>query len=372
MEVQTQHEEREERWLEEREEEKKGKRKWWLGGEEIGETTSYKYLGIDLRTDLNFKGMRERMIGKARKAMMAAWAMGMREGRLPVDDCDRVWKTLVRPMLEYGAEVWGDVRWEEAERLQREMGKMILRSPVYIANEVVLGELGWWRLRARRDQLRLMYWAKVTQMEEKRLVAAVYKASREGETEWCQGTKRLLGEIGMEEEWDKRNEEKKEEKQEEEDKEEEEEEKEEGGGGGEEEEEWSNNKTLKQWAIDVKKNIHAREVREWKERMEGKPKLRTYRKVKTRLSFEQYLNSRDRKGRAVLRGTNELRIETGRYPLTNRDREEEERTCLVCWEGKVEDESHFMLECGRYDEMREKTWESLVEEWAKTKMTLRR
>ena len=46
-------------------------------------------------------------------------------------------------------------------------------------------------------------------------------------------------------------------------------------------------------------------------------------------------------------GTNELRIETGRYAITNRDRplELNERRCLICMSGEIEDETHFLLDC---------------------------
>ena len=39
--------------------------------------------------------------------MMLVWAMGIREGMLGVEDCVRAWQALVRPVLEYGAVVWG-------------------------------------------------------------------------------------------------------------------------------------------------------------------------------------------------------------------------------------------------------------------------
>ena len=77
------------------------------------------------------------------------------------------------------AVIWGDVKWEEAEAVQREMGKMILRCSSKMANEVVLGELGWWPLKARRDLLRLKFWGKiVSRMSSSRLVKHVYVESR--------------------------------------------------------------------------------------------------------------------------------------------------------------------------------------------------
>ena len=95
-------------------------RKWRLVGVEIGETDKYKYLGIDLRSGLCFKQYRARIVAEARKRMMLVWAMGMRGGELAVKDCVRVWQALVRPVLEYGTIVWGNVKCEEAERVQRD------------------------------------------------------------------------------------------------------------------------------------------------------------------------------------------------------------------------------------------------------------
>ena len=48
-----------------------------------------------------------------------------------------------------------------------------------MANEVVLGELGWWTMKGRRDFLRLNYWGKIVgAMSHKRLVYQVYRESR--------------------------------------------------------------------------------------------------------------------------------------------------------------------------------------------------
>ena len=51
-------------------------RKWWLAGAEIQETESYKYLGVDMVSRLNFKKMKERYVAKARKRMMLVWQWG--------------------------------------------------------------------------------------------------------------------------------------------------------------------------------------------------------------------------------------------------------------------------------------------------------
>ena len=57
-------------------------RKWWLAGVEIGETSMYKYLGIELRSGLSFAHYKTKIIAEARKRMMVVWAMRMSEGVL--------------------------------------------------------------------------------------------------------------------------------------------------------------------------------------------------------------------------------------------------------------------------------------------------
>ena len=143
-----------------------------------------------------------RFVAEARKRMMLVWAMGMRRGELPADDCCRVWNALVRPVLEYGAVIWGDVKWEEAEAVQREMGKMILRCSSKMAN-VVLGV----DAQGSKRPVEVEVLGKiVSKMSSSRLVKQVYEDSRAHyeagqSSRWCKYTHALLTELGMEEVW---------------------------------------------------------------------------------------------------------------------------------------------------------------------------
>jgi len=62
----------------------------------------------------------------------------------------KLWRTLIQPILEYGVGVWGVTHWPEAERIQLEMGRLILGVPSKTASDVVRGELGLWTMSARR------------------------------------------------------------------------------------------------------------------------------------------------------------------------------------------------------------------------------
>ena len=51
--------------------------------------------------------------------------------------------SLVRPILEYGAEVWGRGEWLAADQIQRAVGRKILGMSSKSCDEVISGELGW-------------------------------------------------------------------------------------------------------------------------------------------------------------------------------------------------------------------------------------
>lgn len=106
----------------------------------------------------------------------------------------------------------------------------------------------------------------------------------------------------------------------------------------------------KQWRAIVTVRMHNVEEKRWKDNMEQKDKLRTYRLVKNKLAYEPYLDCTNKRTRNILTrlrsGTNFLRIEKGRYVKEK----VEQRLCDLC--KKVEDERHFLLECDLYKEVR--------------------
>ena len=86
-----------------------------------------------------------------------------------------VWWSMVVPVLNYGSEIWGATRFEEAEQVQLEAGRRLLGVGRTEAKAVVRGELGWWTMRAQRDMKLLMYWARLVRMDDTRLVKQVYR-----------------------------------------------------------------------------------------------------------------------------------------------------------------------------------------------------
>ena len=236
----------------------------------------------------------------------------------------QLYKAMVLPVLEYGAEIWGNCTWEEAEKLQRSAARRILGAKQGTSNAFLVGELGWWPLSARRDMLRLRFWWKLVNMPQARGVRQVYDYCRQKfrlsfsagkklaklqkhSMNWCEYTYSLLKELNMEVLW------------------------------------WTEKlEGFKKWNTLVYSKIQQREEGRWKESMANNVKLEIYRQVKHKLKLELYLlDERSRPGR----------IEFGRY-RSGSCREEglirEQRVCKLCGVG-VEDVSHVMARCPAYD-----------------------
>ena len=124
------------------------------------------------------------------------------------------------------------------------------------------------------------------------------------------------------------------------------------------------------WEDDCLNVYNEVAINEWRKdlmrteakRGEGGNKLRTYAQFKYECGLEPYLISINSYERRVLvskfrLGICPLRIESGRYEVVSRNskgRPVEQRVCLQCMLGRVEDEFHFLLECPAYSNKRER------------------
>ena len=135
------------------------------------------------------------MLRKAKRAAAMCW-------NLAVKGMTNMWTALIRPHLEYGAEVLSSNMhpvWQEAEQLARKVGRRMLKcgSRIPGPDEALLAELGWMTMRGRRMLLRLSYWGKILGMDEGRWVRKVYEQGRARLTDnarsntWCNLTRQM-------------------------------------------------------------------------------------------------------------------------------------------------------------------------------------
>lgn len=305
--------------------------RWVLDGREVPIVTNYRYLGMRLVPGRRgrWAERRRELMTKARGAFWRAWGLGMSGGWLSARGARGLWETLVRPVLEYGAEV-DSGKWEEAEVLQRWAGRMCLGVGREVPNEAVMGELGWWTVQGRREYLRLSYWGKLVREKEGTVVRAVYEEGRRrmkvgiaGKDEWCVETARLLQSMGMGEEWESE---------------------EVGSEAG--------------WKTMVRGVVQGREQARWRHGMASKSTLEAYSRAKPQLRAEQFLGENRcwvRRWVRLRAGASCLEVVAGRRRGVPRDK----RVCGWCEGRVVEDERHFLDVCKRWERERRAMWESL-------------
>jgi hypothetical protein len=132
---------------------------FYLGERELPFTQEYKYLGVMMDGGKGTKIRRKAVLKRANGAFWRAWGLGIGKDEMSAKAAAKLWEVLVMPVLEYGAELESG-HWDEAERLQRMAGRLILGVGNSVADEVVLGELGWAPVRSRFEIKRLKYWWK--------------------------------------------------------------------------------------------------------------------------------------------------------------------------------------------------------------------
>ena len=288
----------------------------FLDGECLEVVSEYKYLGVWFDSKLNWKLHKETILRKAKKRAYIMMGFGIYK-LLPASTCVRLWEVLVRPILEYASEVWGRAHGKSGEAAE-EIGRLILGVPTQTPNEMVLGDLGWWELKARRDKARLKLLKKLSELDEGEYARDLVNDKL---SIWRVYSDKILHSLKLSKIEYKM-------------------------------------KDQREWRATITDRMQSHVESQWRENMKRKAKLRTYVTIKDKLQAEPYLHFKNRLARISLArlrgGTSFLRIETGRYEKEK----PEERLCLWC-SNAIEDEKHFLLECNLYRSIRQKTLEHL-------------
>ena len=192
--------------------------RWRLSGEKVEVKTSYKYLGVNIVTNIaDWNTHVERMLTRARNKSRDLLWLCRRDIGLRPRSAATMWKALVRPMLEYAAELWaGEISKERAgkvEKIQTDFARAILGlTGVYgVPNVLVRAELGLEKLESRREKLRLGYWRRIQVASRERTfykIAALRRRQvimgegEEGTRSWMWNTRSLMWKRNLGREWD--------------------------------------------------------------------------------------------------------------------------------------------------------------------------
>ena len=335
----------------------KQKEKWMIGGKEVEEKDSYKYLGIEKERMRGWKEYVKRMIGKARSRIGELMMVGVHQCGLRPSMDKRLTEILMRPLLEYGYEVveMNKSQSLEVERVMLQAGRLITGLPKCAMSDAIRGELGWSTMEERREVGKLKYFHRLRLLPNTRLVKRVLihrmkEAMEAGmknyvainrtpakRTSWCDGIFRIMWKYGISDQW---------------------------RVDVKEEESvavWRWWKGVKE-GEGVQKRVEEKQHQLWQERVKEKTKGKYYLKCKKEWGEEEYMNENgSKKGRIW-----KTRMRTSTVPLQAIIKQEHRHgipvlidTCAVCGTGAVENQQHMLVECDAYSKEREEMYSSI-------------
>jgi hypothetical protein len=187
-----------------------------LGAGQLQVVSSYTYLGLQVcrtATQGKWNGAVAVLLRRAtfNSAELLHWTGG-KHGLCPALQA-KLWQSHVRPVLEYGAEVWSpqisNTCANKLEAVQHAAARRILGCGSGASNVFVLRELGMCTLQARRDEACMRLWAKLCNSSSGSLLSHVFRWRLRLATSggglacrsWCTSIRPLMTSLGLEQQW---------------------------------------------------------------------------------------------------------------------------------------------------------------------------
>jgi hypothetical protein len=300
--------------------------KWTYNGEPVNVTSIYKYMGLLFTPKLSWTKAHNKLSAQAKKSINAIKGFQKEFGYFNIKEQFKLFDSMVKPILTYGAELWGTTYSEEIEKVQIQFCKDFLGLGPHVNNSMALGECGRLPLCIDYYIKCLKYWIKLLQMPAFRYPKNCYLMLKShddaGRVNWATSVKNLLFKHGFGYVWiaqDVGN--------------------------------------IELFVTLFKQRIEDCMYQNWLGQLSESPRCDTYRLFKSLLNPEKYLNVdlplKHRISFARFRCSNhKLSIEVGRHRNIARG----ERICTYCFENTrreiVEDEYHVFFQCLKFNRQR--------------------
>lgn len=297
-----------------------------LNGEQVPIVFRYKYLGVLFNNDWNWHDHIDYILLRTEKAVKSLEWRLWKNRAVDIETKVIAWKTIFRPGLEYGSEVW----WphvkeiERFERLQLKVCKWMLACAVTTPSEVVRGDLGVPTMQSRFLRARLSWAGTVKSMRKERIAGICSELS----TEWSKRVARAVYLVNLEDEFESLL---------------------------PKESVETRKEMIESWKCLVKAQVMSREFEKWQSALILSKKAQIYLKIKAEPGLEPFLSlsefSRGGSLRFKLRsGMLYLNDEVGRRAKGS---SADKRFCCICDMSVVENAEHFLFVCPALDNIRE-------------------
>ena len=300
----------------------RSKTEFKFGTDTVQMSEKYKYLGLWLSEHLNVMDTVKPLAASAGRALGALITKYKHFGGMSFNIFTRLYDSLVSPVLNYGAGIWGNVNLQCANTVQNRACRFFLGVGSKTSNVATRGEMGW-KPQVHRQYLEVLrLHCRLEQLPLYRLNSKIHHFSTTSKNRslWENKVKMLFHKLDFNLPYG----------------------------------EFSQGLTLKNFQLTLEmkdQNDWWHELHNDKNCPNGN-KLRKYRLHKCRMDAEhyvKYLSKLERSTLAKLRcGSLPLNIECGRFTNTPI----ESRICDLCDTQLIEDEIHFTIECTFYDDLR--------------------
>ena len=280
----------------------------------------FKYLGVIFKNNGRFTSAVKHIKAQGNKAMRyLLWKTKSTD--MPIDIKLKLYDTLVRPILLYGAEIWGFENSAILEKVELQYFKLLLNLRKSTPNYMIYGELGRLPISITVKTRLISFWGKLILGKESKLSYRLYNQYCKNHelNRWMYAIKGIFDKTGLSIIWNLHC--------------------------------FSNYSRL----VDVVKSVLRDQfIQQWECEMNLSHKGKTYKMMKGPFQTENYftnlpyhLTNQICKFRT---SNHKLPVETGRW--SNIDYEK--RKCDMCKTNEVGNEYHVLLKCKALLSIREK------------------
>ena len=265
-------------------------------------------------------------------AKSAGRALGLliakKNGCLPFECYTKLYDSLVQPVIDYGASIWGTKEYKCIQAVQHRACRFFMGLGKYTPNVGIIGDMGWTLPIQRQWICVTRQWCRLINMDNARINKKVFEWSIDKSCHrvknWSYRVSDFFKKLQMNHLLN-----------------------------------IANSFDTHMVLSDMSSVLSEYYESDWYNRLmrvnsssgQGQNKLRTYRKFKLEIKSEEYLKIYNKKHRSAIAkfrcGVAPIRLETGRYEHL----EVSERICPVC-HLEVESEEHVIVRCPAYSDIR--------------------
>jgi len=296
--------------------------KWNIDSHPVNVANSYKYLGLHFSTKLSIKYALRELAMKGRAGTMQIIKGLMKVNCLQPKLLFKLFDSQIRPMLLYGAEIWGLQDTQVVESVHLLACKKLLNVAARTPNTMVYGDTGRLPLFIYAHCRCIKFWTRLVKLSDTRYPKKVYRMllneHRNGKRNWVSHIENILARYGFRYIWE------------------------------------AQDKVGKSFLKTFKDRLTSCYKQEWHAQICASQRYNVYVHFKEDLRLESYLsldiNSIFKHAFTRIRfGISDLNVHKYRYhPNYARM-----SLCPFC-QDTLEDEIHFFFHCPTYDTIRKK------------------